>query len=281
VLTPRADKAQQYAIMKQSILMQSGELPGRMSFVAVGDGPPLVVFPGLSRVSAGSSSEAQMQEGRHYRALARVTGRTVYVFHRPAGIAAGTTMAELAATHAAALEAHFGAPVDVMGASTGGAIALQLAVDHPAVPRKLVVAAAASWLGDAGRRRLRLYSDRIAQGKSGAAVLASVLAGPLMRWPATALIWLMERRERHVDPADMLATIDAECGFDVTSQLGQITAPTLVIAGARDRAFTPQLFEATAAGIPNSQLVLYPNRGHIGTMLDPRFGRDVAAFLNR
>jgi hypothetical protein len=23
------------------------------------------------------------------------------------------------------------------------------------------------------------------------------------------------------------------------------------------------------------------NRGHIGTMLDPRFGRDIAAFLNR
>ena len=112
-------------------------------------------------------------------------------------------------------------------------------------------------------------------------VLASVLAGPLLRWPATALLWLLERRERHVDPADMLATIDAECDFDVTARLGQITAPTLVIAGARDRAFTPQLFAATAARIPNSQLVLYRNRGHIGTMLDPRFGRDVAAFLNR
>jgi pimeloyl-ACP methyl ester carboxylesterase len=79
----------------------------------------------------------------------------------------------------------------------------------------------------------------------------------------------------------MLATIDAECNFDVTSQLGQITAPTLVIAGARDRAFTPALFETTAAGIPNSQLLMYRNRGHIGTMLDPRFGRDIAAFLNR
>ena len=57
-------------------------------------------------------------------------------------------------------------------------------------------------------------------------------------------------------------------------------APTLVIAGARDRAFSPELFRATAAGIPGARLILYPNCGHIGTMLNPRFGRDVAAFLD-
>src|SRR5450432_3680559 len=98
--------------MKHSMPIQTGELPGRMSYVAIGEGPALIVFPGLSRVSAGSSSEARMQEGRHYRALARVTGRTVYVVQRPAGMAAGTTMADLAAAHATALGALFVAPVD-------------------------------------------------------------------------------------------------------------------------------------------------------------------------
>jgi pimeloyl-ACP methyl ester carboxylesterase len=261
--------------------IQSGELPGRMSYVAIGDGPPLVVFPGMSREANGASTRSQAREGSHYSGLARATGRTIYVVHRPRGIGTGTSMADLATAHAAALRTQFAAPVDVLGISTGGAIALQLAVDHPAVPRKLVVACAASWLGESGRQRLRKYGDLVSQGKSGAAVRASVLAGPMLRLPATVLLWLLERRERHIDPSDMLATIDAECNFDVTSQLGQITAPTLVIAGARDHAFTPALFEATAAGIPNSQLLMYRNRGHIGTMLDPRFGRDIVAFLNR
>ena len=93
------------------------------------------------------------------------------------------TMAELAAAHATALQAHFPQPVDLLGISTGGAIALQLAVDQPAVLRRLVVAAAASWLGQTGREKLSRYGALIAQGKSGAPVLASVLAPPATRWP--------------------------------------------------------------------------------------------------
>src|SRR5262249_20515144 len=154
------------------------------------------------------------------------------------------TMETLAAMHATAIDARFVRPVDVIGVSTGGAIALQLAVDHPTIVRKLVVVAAASWLGQAGREKLRRYGELVSQGRSGAAVLASVLAGPLLRWPASCLLWLAARRERHIDPADMLATIDAECGFDVTNKLGRITAPTLVIGGGRDRAFSRELFES-------------------------------------
>jgi hypothetical protein len=166
-----------------------------------------------------------------------------------------------------------------MGVSTGGAIALQLAVDHPDAVNRLIVVAAASWLGEAGRIKLREYAKCIEQGKSGAGLLASVLAPPWIRWLAAATIWINERSERNVDPGNMLATIDAECGFDVTRRLGEIKSPTLVIGGTRDRAFSPELFRATAEGIPGARLVLYQGRGHLGTMLDPRFGRDVAAFL--
>jgi pimeloyl-ACP methyl ester carboxylesterase len=190
-------------------------------------------------------------------------------------------MAALAAAHARALESHFQGAVDVLGISTGGAIALQLAVDSPSVVRRLIVVAAASWLGESGRQKLRAYAQRVSNGGTGAAVLASVLAAPAFRWIAAAGIWLTARRERAIDPGDMLATIDAECGFDVTPRLSAITAQTLVIGGARDYAFSPELFRATAAGIPGAQLILYPRAGHLGTMLHPRFGSDVAAFLAR
>jgi pimeloyl-ACP methyl ester carboxylesterase len=252
---------------------QSGELPGGLSYFTVGDGEPLVVLPGLAREPKHDASS--------FRALAHVTNRRIHVVNRPRGLRRGLTMTALAAAHARALDAHFGSPVDVFGVSTGGAIALQLAVDAPAVTRRLIVAAAASCLGDAGRRKLRKYGEDVANGHSGAGVLASVLAPRALRWIAAAGIWVTARRQRAIDPGDMLATIDAECGFDVTSHLGAIAVPTLIIGGARDHAFSPELFRATAAGIPGAQLVLYPRAGHLGTMLHPRFGSDVAAFLAR
>jgi pimeloyl-ACP methyl ester carboxylesterase len=189
-------------------------------------------------------------------------------------------MSELAAAHANALDELFAAPIDLMGVSTGGAIALQLAVDRSKTLHCLIVAGAAGSLGESGRCRLEEYGRLISQGKSGARLLASVLAGPMLRWPATLMLWLEEWMERDLDPSDMLATIHAECGFNVYASLSEITAPTLVIAGEDDRAFSPEQFRATADGIPNAKLVLYRNRGHVTAMFDPCFGRDVTAFLN-
>ena len=60
----------------------------------------------------------------------------------------------------------------------------------------------------------------------------------------------------------MLATIDAEDRFDAAPQLHRITAPTLIIAGGRDRNYTPELFRETAERIPGARLRLYPGKGH-------------------
>ena len=252
--------------------MQARELNGRFPYVATGGGPPLIVLPGLSR-------DSEIRDAKAYRPLAAVTQRTVYVVARPRELRRGITMRALAAIHAAALQEQFGRQLDVLGISTGGAIALQLAVDYPDLVGRLVVVAAASWLGDAGRAKLREYGKRIENGLSGAGILASVLAPPWLRFPAMLAIRLEEFSQRHIDPANMLATIDAECDFDVRNRLGEIKAHTLVIGGSRDRAFSTELFRSTAAGILGARLILYPGRGHVGTMLDPRFGRDVAAFL--
>jgi pimeloyl-ACP methyl ester carboxylesterase len=256
-----------------------GPLPGRMSYTSIGSGIPLCVFPGLSRDNPDADEVALRAEASRYRFLARATGREINVIRRPAGLPRDGSMPEIAKLHAAALSARFGTPVDVLGISTGGAIALQLAVDSPPSVRRLIIAGAASWLGAQGRERLRAYGDAIAQGRTGAGTLSRVLAGPRLWWLLAPVLWVLSRRERSIDPSDMLAMIHAECGFDVTPRLGEIVAPTLIIAGERDHAFRPELFRAAADGIRGSRLVMYPRRGHIGAMWDPRFGRDIASFL--
>ena len=241
------------------------------SGVEIGHGPPLILFPGMARKPVTS--------GLAYAGLARISNRRIHVVNRPRGLPRGLTMSDLAAQHAQFLSERFAGSIDLLGISTGGALALQLAVDHPDLVNRLIVVAAASWLGDEGRKKLRAFGDEIGHGRSGAKVLASVLASRTWAWAAVPMLWLAHQLERGANPNDMLATIDAEVAFDVTSRLSRIRAATLLIAGARDRGFPLALVEATAAGIPHSQLIVYPRAGHVGTMLNRQFGRDVAAFL--
>jgi pimeloyl-ACP methyl ester carboxylesterase len=56
--------------------------------------------------------------------------------NRP-GFAPSTTVAALAADHVAAIDAAFGTAVDLLGISTGGAIAQQIAADYPYIVRRL------------------------------------------------------------------------------------------------------------------------------------------------
>jgi pimeloyl-ACP methyl ester carboxylesterase len=189
-------------------------------------------------------------------------------------------MPDLATRHVRVLAGLFTEPIDLLGISTGGAIALQLAVDHGGFLNRLIIASAASWLGEEGRKKLRNYGDEVGRGRSGAKILASVLAPRAWGWLAAPMLWAAHQFERGPRPDDMLATIDAEVGFDVTTELSRIRAPSLLIAGARDRAFPLALVQATAAGIPGSRLIVYPRAGHLGTMMNRHFGRDVAAFLS-
>src|SRR5262245_55522624 len=91
--------------------MTGGDMPGGLPYAATGSGPPLVVFPGMSRLIEIGNANA-------YRPLAAVTHRTAYVVGRPRSLPRGITMSDLAARHAGALRAHFGRPVDLIGIST-------------------------------------------------------------------------------------------------------------------------------------------------------------------
>ena len=81
------------------------------------------------------------------------------------------------------------------------------------------------------------------------------------------------------DPSDMIVTVEAEDAFDASEQLGEISAPTLVIGGERDASYSRELFEETTRGILDARLFIYEGRGLGGTVTDARFARDVTAFL--
>ena len=262
--------------------VREGHLKGGLPCLSFGNGPPLVVFPGLGMSNANPSGLQRWGEVRLLAPLARAF--TVYRVGRRVGLKPATTMTDLTNDYAEALEEEFGEPVDVLGISTGGSLALQLAADRPGLVRRLVVAGAAYRLSEHGREFQRRVAELSATGdRRGLSRMQApdVADSRLGRRIVGGLLWLAGPLfiRREWDPSDMIATIEAEDAFDVGDRLGEITAPTLVIGGGRDRFYPPKLFRETANGIPNARLILYENRAHGGTFADRRFGRDVLAFL--
>ena len=236
-----------------------------------GSGPrPLVVFTGLTFENKPASG----LEARFTRSSTRFLedDYTVWVLNRRAGLAPGTSIADLADDYAAHIGSEFGGPVDLIGISTGGSIALEFALDHPELVRRLVVYSAAARLGEHGRR-LQRRIGRLAARREWGRVMMELLSEVLLprtgvvrtlAGPAQAAFWLLGRFTlQHADPSDAVITIAAEDAFDVTARLGKIRVPVLVVGGVRDPFYDPGLFELTARRIPDGRLHLEPAGGHV------------------
>jgi pimeloyl-ACP methyl ester carboxylesterase len=258
--------------------MREGVLTGGAPYLEFGTGSPLVVFRTVLPDSANPKGAARWAELRSLRSLA--ARFTVLTVGRRPGLEPGVTMAELAAHHAEELHARFDCAVDVFGLSTAGCLALQFAVDHPGLVRRLVVAAAGPRLGSEGRRVQREYTELLAAGRYRAAAAALAPTAADSR-PGRALMaaLLGLTAGRPADPDGMVAMLAAEDAFDIEDRLGEITAPTLMIAGARDALYPPELAERVAGGVRDGQLRVYEGRRHHTVMSDRRFSEDVIDFL--
>jgi pimeloyl-ACP methyl ester carboxylesterase len=184
--------------------------------------------------------------------------------NRKRGLRPGSKMSDIAGHLADAIEHDVGEPVFLQGSSTGGSVALQLAVDRPDLVRRLVLVSAAYRLGSDGRERQAEVARLIRAGEprdAWASLATATLPRPLRR-PARPLSRLAVGPMLTDDPSDLLVTLDAEDAFDVGADLPRVTAPTLVIGGSNDGFYSPELFGDTAAGVQDGRVYLFPGWGH-------------------
>jgi pimeloyl-ACP methyl ester carboxylesterase len=260
--------------------VREGTLHGGLPYLAVGQGPPLVVFSGLSAEHANPTGLARRFELQTLKPMARYF--TVYAVNRKPGLPTGSTIGDLAGHYAQAIAHEFQGPVCVQGISTGGSIAQQFAIDHPQLVRRLVLAATACRLSSQGREVQLRFAELTSQGRPRRAYAA---LGPALAATAAggrafaALMWLFGASQRVDDPSDMLVTVAAEDVFDASPELHRIAAPTLLVAGGRDRFYSPELFWETAERIPDARLSLYEDKGHAGVMTHKPAIREIVDFL--
>ncbi len=192
---------------------------------------------------------------------------TVYLVQRRPGLVDGATLSDVAADYAEAIERDLGGQVLLHGTSTGGSVALQLAVDHPELVQRMVLAAAACRLSPEGRRMQQEFARLTERGdyRGAAAYLLGSVSPPLLRRPARGVGWLVGGSFKVEDPSDMLTVIAAEDSFDAEPRLSRVKAPTLVLGGTADPFYSADLFERTADGIPRGKAVLFRGKGHLFT----------------
>jgi pimeloyl-ACP methyl ester carboxylesterase len=250
-----------------------------------GRGPrTLVIFDGLAFAHKPLSGPMEAITAGMYRFLEE--DYTVYFVTRKPGLPAGYSMQNMSDDYAAMIREEFGGPVDVIGLSTGGSIALHFGADHPDLVRRLVIHSSAYILGDAARR-LQMRVGQLAHQRQWKAAYAALLGfmvpnRGVVKYMAGPLVWLGSLLGgilfgAPADPSDLMVTVEAEDRHDFKDRLAQITVPTLVVAGDEDPFYPPALFRQTAEGIPNARLILYEGMGHPAS--GKQFGRDVLTFL--
>lgn len=256
-----------------------GTWPPGLAFVRLGEGPPLLYLPGLTphhRLPQGMDQVFLSGQLKPF-----TSQHEVWWVNRRQGLVRPVTMAGIAADYAHVIRDHFDAPVDVIGISTGGSVALALALDHPDVLRRLVITSAYR-LSDRGRRIQQRMASEIRSGhprRAAALEFRAMGSSPTASALLGRMGWMMGATMYREAGADLLAVIEAEDTFDVGSRLSEVTAPTLVIGGELDRFYHPQLFRNTASRMPRGQLILYPRKGHMAALSGRQFYRDALAFL--
>lgn len=256
--------------------MTAGPLP----LIAGGAGTPLLYLSGLLPVAGVSSPLAKRTAEYSARPFSDV--RRVLYANRRTGLPRGMTIAEIAAEHAETISALNCGPVDVLGVSTGGSIAQQLAADHPGSVQRLVLVSTGCRLPAKTRRMQAQVAQHIRAGHREQA-LASMIAGVLIPHgePLAGLLspFLTRLGKRLGDLGDLATTIEAEDSFDLASCEGTIQAPTLILAGARDRFYPQPLLQETQMLIPGSVLRVIHRRGHMTVMTGSRWSSIVRAHL--
>jgi pimeloyl-ACP methyl ester carboxylesterase len=172
----------------------------------------------------------------------------------------------MAGDAAAVLDAAGIETAHVHGTSMGGAIAQQLALDHPERLRSLILSG--TWCGGETFHfaEPEVYELMVARTRLGREEGIRVMI-PYIYDPSTPAERIDEdlaiRLEHYPSPAGYLAQYAAAGDWESASRLGEIAVPALVIHGETDRLINPANGPEIAARIPGARLVTIPGASHL------------------
>ncbi|MDW7992240.1 MAG: alpha/beta hydrolase [Anaerolineae bacterium] len=239
--------------------------------------PPVLLVHGLG--SAGG--DWVLQFGPLAKAGYRVLAPDMRGFGRSSAPPEVTVQA-MAGDMALFLERMNAVPAHVVGISMGGAIALQLALDHPEMVRRLVLVNTFARLRPVNLKGWLYFLGRgISVAFAGPERQAQLVARRVFPHPhQQALRENLIRRISQANPCAYRAAMRSLMEFDVRHRLSELRMPVLVVTGAEDTTVPPSVQQALAQGIPGARHVVVEGSGH-GIIADnpETFNRLLLEFL--
>jgi 3-oxoadipate enol-lactonase len=173
--------------------------------------------------------------------------------------------------------------VAVLGNGYGGFVALQMAIRHPNLASRLVLADCGAAFSEPGREAFRNMAA--AAASKGLSAITDVAMRRLFasEFQEKNPDIMRNRREAFLrtNPTVFHAACLALAELDLRSQLQKVTVPVLVLVGEHDEATPPPMSHELAAGLPDARLVILPGCAHVPQLQSPEIFLEVLnLFLN-
>ena len=202
-------------------------------------------------------------------------------FGRSQAVSGG--LAEVADRMAQALkEAAGGEEIIVLGNGYGGFVALQMAIRHPGLASRLILADCGAAFSEDGRQAFRNMAA--ASQARGLQAITDVAMRRLFapEFQAKHPDMMRDRRAAFLktDPDVFRAACTALAELDLRPELGQVKVPVLVLVGEHDEATPPPMSHELAAGLPNARLKIIAGCAHVPQLQAPELFLDaIGEFL--
>ncbi len=180
-------------------------------------------------------------------------------------------------------------PIHVVGASTGGAIAQYMALDHPQTVKTLTLSSTFARFDAFTRREFEVRRKMAAQWDRSDLLSSYSLFLFSPRYtrehPERVQAWVDRAASHAESPEDReigLKRIDMVMAHDALARLAEIRQPALVVCGDHNFCTPLPLSEELAGSIPGAELVVFKEGGElIEHEQEERYFEVVSGFIER
>ncbi|WP_217166845.1 alpha/beta fold hydrolase [Streptomyces sp. AC512_CC834] len=240
------------------------------------DGPLVLCLHGI-----GSSSAAfAPQTGALAAAGHRVVAWDAPGYGKSADPDGDLTLDDYADTAAAVIRARVSASATatarateahVVGVSWGGVIALRLATRHPELVASLTVADSTPGSGTSPEKAAAMRARVPELERLGPRAFAEERGPRLLSKdaPPELVRRVVDTMADSIRPPGYRQAAESMAATDLRSELAEVTAPTLVLCGEKDRITGPDASQVLAGGLHRTAYVIVKDAGHLANQEQP------------